>query len=82
MNKTGEAYTENCVGHRGFRAPEVLVSPRQIVPIGQVCNITEASMKNSLLVRVLRIGGVIKPWHVQRDASGTWEIQMIPKGRR
>lgn len=47
MNKAGEAYTENCVGHREFRAPEVLVSPRQIVPIGQVCNITEARINNS-----------------------------------
>ena len=28
-NKTGEAYTEKCVGHRDYRDPEVLASPRK-----------------------------------------------------
>jgi len=28
VNKKGEAYTEKPIGHREFRAPEVLWSPR------------------------------------------------------
>lgn len=29
VNKTGEAYTEKLIGHRGYRDPEVLVSLRE-----------------------------------------------------
>ena len=31
VNKTGEAYTEKCVGHRDYRDPEVLASPRKAI---------------------------------------------------
>jgi hypothetical protein len=27
-----------------------------------------------------RVGGVLKPWHVHRGASGTWEAQCVPEG--
>jgi hypothetical protein len=26
-----------------------------------------------------RAAGVFKPWHVRRDASGTWEALQIPQ---
>jgi hypothetical protein len=27
-----------------------------------------------------RVGGVIKPWHVHRGVSRTWEAQWVPEG--
>lgn len=40
MNKTGEAYTENLIGHSGYRDREVLVSLRKVVEVsvGETCN--------------------------------------------
>ena len=32
------------------------------------------------MVRMWRVGGVIKPWHVHRGVSGTWEAQVAPEG--
>jgi hypothetical protein len=32
------------------------------------------------MVRVWRVGGVIKPWHVHRGVPGTWETQCAPEG--
>ncbi len=32
------------------------------------------------MVRMWRVGGVIKPWHVHRGVSRTWEAQDVPEG--
>lgn len=80
-NKSGEAYTENGVGHRDYRDPEALVSPRkQLVSTDEGCNAPEVQAKRPLKVRLWRVGGVIKPWHASRDALGTWEAQIVPEG--
>lgn len=44
MNNTGEAYTENLIGHSDYRDREVLVSLRNVVEVsvGESGNVLEA----------------------------------------
>jgi len=47
-----------------MRVPEALVSLRKYVVLtDEVCNAIEVQAKQSLLVRLWRVSGVIKPWH-------------------
>jgi len=49
------------VGETAF--PEVLVSLRNTLPIARVVRYTEGNTRSSVMVRMRRSGGVLKPWH-------------------
>jgi len=66
-NKVGEAYTENCAGRREFAAPESWYS-FEMQGSTRVLTYTEVYTEASEMVRMWRISGVIRLWHVQTDA--------------
>lgn len=70
LNKTGEAYTENCAGRREFAAPENWHSRQlrnQNLRSTRGLTSTEVNTEAPELVRVWRASGVRRLWHVQRD---------------
>jgi len=70
MNKIGEAYTENYIGHREYVFLKCWYrSDKQLVLTDEVCNAIEVHAKQPIFnefetARLWRVSGVIKPWHV------------------
>jgi hypothetical protein len=47
-------------------------------PVDDVFNVAEVNMDITLMVSDGQAGGVIRPWHVKREVSGTWEALIVP----
>ena len=63
-NKTGEAYTENHAGRRGGRAPRRAgTASKWQLRTPRVLTCTEGNTEASVLARMWRSAGVIRPWH-------------------